>query len=207
MPQPPRHSQAAAARMPCPPTYSEAAAAQASDPEVLLLGDGTEIRIRSLMPRDRAGVAALFSRLSSESRYRRFLAPKRELSERELVFFTDVDHVMHEALAAIDQRDGSLVGVARYVQYIDTPRVAAVAFEVADERQRLGIGTALLQRLLSRARHNGLDRLSATTRWENLPARALLRRFGFRARFSAGGELELDLALRSSKQPGPLPAA
>lgn len=148
--------------------------------EALLLGDGTEIHIRPLTPEDRAGIAALVSRLSSESRYRRFPGPKRELTDRELAFFTDIDHLRHEALAAVDQRDGSVVGVARYVQYSDRPRVAAVAFEVADERQRLGIGTALTERLLARARINGLDRLTATTRWENLPARTLLRRLGFR---------------------------
>jgi RimJ/RimL family protein N-acetyltransferase len=193
--------------MPQPPRHSDGAATQTPVPEALLLGDGKEIRIRPLTAEDRAGVARLFSRLSSESRYRRFLAPKRELTERELVFFTDVDHVTHEALAAIDQRDGSVVGVARYVQYVDRPRVAAVAFEVADDHQRLGIGTALTKRLLDRARENGFDDLSATTRWENVPARALLRRLGFRARVSEGGEIDLHLTLGSSQQRNMLPAA
>lgn len=185
-----------------PPRHSVGARARSRLAEALLLGDGTEIRIRPLTPEDRAGIAALFSRLSSESRYRRFLGPKRELTDGELDFFTDIDHIRHEALAAVDRRDGSVVGVVRYVQYIDRPRVAAVAFEVADEQQRLGIGTALTERLLGPARINGLDRLSATTRRENLPARALLRRLGFRARASEGAEIELDLALRSSDQRG-----
>ena len=185
-----------------PLRHNPGAATHVPSPEPLTLGDGTKIHIRPLAPEDRADIAALFSRLSSESRYRRFLGPKRELTDRELVFFTDIDHIRHEALAAADQRDGSVVGVARYVQYIDRPRVAAVAFEVADEQQRLGIGTTLTERLLGRARINGLDRLTATTRWENLPARALLRRLGFRARASEGGEIELDLALRSSDQRG-----
>ena len=101
--------------------------------EAMLLGDGAEIRIRPLTPGDRSGVAALFPRLSPRSRYRRFLTPKRELTDRELVFFTDVDHVRHGALAAIDPRDNSVVGVARYVQYLDRPRVASIAFEVADD--------------------------------------------------------------------------
>ena len=167
-------------------------------PEMLVLGDGAEIRIRPLAPRDRAGVAALFSRLSAESRYRRFHVPKRELSDSELAFFTDVDHIRHEALAAVDPRDNSIVGVARYVQYVDRPRVAAVAFEVADEWQRKGIGAALAERLLDRARVNGLDRLTATTRWENPAARALLRRLGFRARATGGAcEIEFELALHS----------
>ena len=97
--------------------------------------------------------------------------------------------------AAVDECDGTIVGVARYVQYVDRPRVAAVAAVVADEWQRMGIGTALAERLLARARINGLDSLSATTHWDNLPAQALLRRLGFRRRTSGSGELELELAL------------
>lgn len=168
--------------------------------ETLVLVDGAEIWIRPLQPGDRGAIAILFSRLSSESRYRRFLGPKPELTDHELAFFTDVDHLRHEALAAIDPRDDSIVGVARYVQYVDLPRVAAVAFEVADEWQRRGVGTALADRLLDRTRINHLDRLSATTRWDNVPARALLRRLGFRARHSGGGrgEIEFGLALQSS---------
>lgn len=181
------------------PRHSVAATERPRHLETLVLGDGAEIRIRPLAPRDRAGVAALFSRLSAQSRYRRFHVPKRELSDSELAFFTDVDHVRHEALAAVNTRDNSIVGVARYVQYADRPRVAAVAFEVADEWQRKGIGAALAQRLLDRARVNGLDRLTATTRWENPAARALLRRLGFRARATGGasGEIEFELALDS----------
>ncbi|HZO79699.1 MAG TPA: GNAT family N-acetyltransferase [Solirubrobacteraceae bacterium] len=168
--------------------------------EALVLRDGAEILIRPLGPRDRAGLAALFSGLSSESRYRRFHVPKRELSDSELVFFTDVDHVGHEALAAIDPHDGSIVGVARYVQCDDRPRVAAAAFEVADEWQRKGIAAALAERLVDRARVNGFDRLTATTRWENLPARGLLRCLGFRGSASgvSGGEIEFELTLRSA---------
>ena len=158
----------------------------------------TAIRFRPIGPEDRVGVSKLFSRLSPESRYRRFFGPKPELSDRELTFFTAVDHVAHEALAAVDQRDCSIVGLVRYVQYVDRPRVAAVAIEVADEWQQMGIGSSLLERLLDRARVNGIDRLSATTRWENLPARSLLRRFGFRGRASGHGEIELELALDSS---------
>lgn len=182
-----------------PPRHSVAATEHPQLAETVLLRDGSEIRIRSLRPTDRAGVAALFSRLSPESRYRRFHVPKRELTHGELAFFTDVDHVRHEALAAVDPRDGSIVGVARYVQYVDRPRVAAAAFEVADEWQRRGIGAALTKRLIDRARMNELDRLTAATRWDNLPARALLRGLGFRARASgvASGEIEFELVLRS----------
>jgi GNAT superfamily N-acetyltransferase len=121
------------------------------------------------------------------------------LTPRELAFLTDIDHVTHEAIAAVDQRDGSIVGVARYVGVADRAGVADVAAEVADELQSMGVATELAGRLMERARANGLTLLTATTLWENRPARALLQRLGFRARASQGSDLELELELEPER--------
>jgi RimJ/RimL family protein N-acetyltransferase len=164
-------------------------------PDLLVLADGTRFRLRRIGSEDRDGVAALFARLSLESRYRRFLAPKRELTPRELTFLTEIDHIQHEAFAAVDQRDGSIVGIGRYVHIADRPKVAELGVEVSDELQRMGIGTALARLTAQSARANGVALLTATTLWENRPARALLRRLEFRARASQGNEIELELEL------------
>jgi RimJ/RimL family protein N-acetyltransferase len=156
---------------------------------------GPRFSVRPLVPGDRESLAALFERLSAESRRLRFLTPKLGLSERELTYFTDVDHLRHEALGAIDASDGSIAGVARYVQWPDRPGAADVAIEVADERQRSGIGLMLAKALVRRAHENGLAVLTATTLWENGPARALAHRVGFTARASLGTEIELELYL------------
>jgi RimJ/RimL family protein N-acetyltransferase len=161
----------------------------------LVLADGKRLLLRPLSTRDRAGLATLFARLSPESRYRRFLSPKHKLTPRELTYLTDIDRLHHEGFAAVDQRDGSIVGVARYVHVADRAGVAEVAVEVADELQGLGIGTALARRVVQRARANGFALLTATALWENRPARALLRRLGFHARGSDGGVIELELEL------------
>jgi RimJ/RimL family protein N-acetyltransferase len=163
----------------------------------LVLADGTRLLVRPLGTDDRAGFAALFARLSLESRHRRFLSPKRELTPRELAYFTDIDHVDHDAFAAVDRGDGSIVGVGRYVYVADRPGVAAIAVEVADGLQGMGLGSALAGYTVRRARANGFALLTATTMWENLPARQLLRRLGFRACASHGGVIELELALDS----------
>jgi GNAT superfamily N-acetyltransferase len=177
-----------------PPSSSyRASAADAND--ALVLADGTPLRVRPIDSHDRGGLAALFARLTPESRRRRFLSAKPELTPRELAEFTGIDHVHHEALAAVDQRDGSIVGVGRYVHNADRAGVADVAVEVADELQSMGIGTALVGRTVQRARANGFTLLTATTLWENRPARALSRRLGFRARASHGSEIELELEL------------
>ncbi|HXO06443.1 MAG TPA: GNAT family N-acetyltransferase [Solirubrobacteraceae bacterium] len=161
----------------------------------LMLADGTPLLLRPVSHEDRAGLAVLFARLTPESRHRRFLSPKRELTPRELAFFTDIDHVGHEAIVALDQRDGTIVGVARYVYAGDRAGVAELAVVVADDLQRLGIGTALVTRALRRARANGFALMTATTLRENRPARALVRRLGFRARASSGKEIEFELQL------------
>ncbi len=170
-------------------------ASWAGPTDVLVLADGTRLRLRPFGSEDRDGFAALFARLSPESRYRRFLSPKRELTPRELSDFTDTDHVGHAAFAAIDQRDGSIVGVGRYVHVADRPKVADLAIEVTDELQNMGIGTALIKHTVQRARENGFALLTATTLRENRPARALLRRFEFHAYASYGSEIELELKL------------
>jgi protein lysine acetyltransferase len=170
-------------------------APRAAVTDVLVLADGTRLRFRPLSSDDRDRLAGLFARLTFESRRSRFLSPKPALTTRELAFLTDIDHVAHEAIAAVDQRDNSIVGIARYVRVPDRPRDADVAVEVADEIQSMGVGTELVARLVDRARANGITLLTATTLWENRPARALMRRLGFRARASHGAEIELELEL------------
>lgn len=159
------------------------------------VADGTWLRVRAIGGGDREGLAAMFARLGPESRHRRYLSPKRELTARELTYLTAIDHVRHEAFAAVRCRDGAIVGVARYADYAAAPGVADLAVEVIDELQNMGIGTVLARRVVRSARANGFARLTATTLWENRPARALLRRLGFRARASQGGEIELELPL------------
>ena len=111
------------------------------------------------------------------------------------MFFTDIDHVRHEAIVALDQRDGSIVGVGRYAHAGNRAGVAELAVVVADDLQRLGIGTALVRRAVCRARANGFTLMTATTLRENRPARTLLRGLGFRARASSGNEIEFELQL------------
>jgi RimJ/RimL family protein N-acetyltransferase len=153
------------------------------------------IDVRPLEPSDRGGVAALFKKLSPESRRQRFLGPKPTLSERELTYLTTVDHRWHEALAAVDRRDGSILGVARYVRIRDRPGAADGAIAVVDEHHGRGIGTALVRCLIARARVNGFSVITATTLWENRRARALLRGSGFQGRGSSGAMIELELEL------------
>jgi len=182
-------------------TFQRASCAAPTD--ALVLADGTRLRFRPLSSDDRERLAGLFARLTPESRRRRFLSPKPALTPRELASLTDIDHVGHEAIAAVDQRDGSIVGVARYVRVANRAGVADVAVEVADELQSMGVGTELAARLVERARANGFTLLTATALWENRPARALVRRLRFRARARHGAEIEHELELEPASDCAP----
>jgi RimJ/RimL family protein N-acetyltransferase len=138
----------------------------------------------------------MFGRLSEASRTHRFLGPKPTLSDRDLARLTDVDHVDHVALAAIDTVDGSTVGVARFVRSSSQPETAEIACEVVDEWQGRGLGRQLAASLIERARCSSIHRLTASSFSDNLPALALLRRFGFATVKSTVGVSELELVLR-----------
>ena len=151
------------------------------------------VHVRPIGSRDRDAFSAWFGRLSDESRRRRFLGPKPKLSARELTYLTEVDHVRHTALVAVDA-DGRLIGEARYATAGPEDRTADFAVTVADEWQGRGVGTRLAARLIEAARANGMTGLTALTLWENGAAIALLERLGFLRAGYDGDAVEYELA-------------
>ncbi|HEY1590237.1 MAG TPA: GNAT family N-acetyltransferase [Solirubrobacteraceae bacterium] len=169
--------------------------ATATFPDVFILPSGTRLVLRAVERADRERIHALFRRLGEESRYRRFLSPKRELSQPELAYLSDIDHFSHEAIAAVDRRDGSFAGVVRVIRRTDWWEAADMAIEVADDLQHMGIGSCLTARMLERAREIHFTALTATTLRENAAARRLLKRFGFTPIASTGREIEFEREL------------
>jgi RimJ/RimL family protein N-acetyltransferase len=170
----------------------------ASPPAVhVVIDEGLELLLRPLQPDDKRRIAQAFERLSPETRYRRFFAPLPRLNEQDLRYLTEVDHHDHEALAAVNPENGAIVGVARYVRS-DDPTEAEVAVVVGDPWQGRGVATALLQRLVARAREAGIDHFVALVMSDNTDALELFRNLapgGSRIRRSASGHTELVMAL------------
>jgi GNAT superfamily N-acetyltransferase len=102
----------------------------------------SELYVRQVTADDRDLLARMFDHMSDESRRLRFFALKPRLTERELTYLTDIDHVRHDALAAFDET-GQMIGVARYVQG-DEAGTVEIAASVADPYQGRGIGRMLL---------------------------------------------------------------
>ncbi len=175
----------------------EVAEAGLAEPQRARTRDGTEIEIRQVRPDDKRLIAEGLERLSPESRYRRFFRPLDHLSERDLVYLTEIDHTDHEALAAIDPESGDLVGVARYVRGAE-PHLAEVSVAVGDPWQRRGVATALLERLVERARGAQITHFVALVMDDNVEAISLFEHRvpgHARPRRSASGHLELLIEL------------
>lgn len=134
------------------------------------------VRIRPIRASDGARLVESFAKLSPQSRRMRFMGAKNVLTAREVTYLTDVDHHDHEALVAVSRRDGSGLGVARYVRDRDDARSAELAVTVIDEWQLYGIGTRLVTRLSDRARAEGVTRFNAVVLPDNVGALRLLDR-------------------------------
>src|SRR4051794_18845752 len=145
---------------------------------------------RQINSEDQGALADLYGRMSQQSRHRRYFSPKPRLTSRELAYLTDIDHLTHEAVAAVDDR-GRIAGVARYVQTPE-PDTVEVAVEVADEHHGQGLGRALVTTVMLSASGRGYRRMVATILWENSPARSLFGTLGFRAFRSGDGIVELQ---------------
>ena len=127
---------------------------------------------------------------------RRFLQPRDRLSVDELAFFTEIDHVDHEAIGALDPASGEGVGVARYVRETARPHVAEAAVTVVDAWQHRGLGGKLLRRLCARATENRIRVFTASLFASNEAMLALFERLGeVTVTRRDGPTLEIDVEL------------
>ena len=121
----------------------------AADESDLVLRDGVTLHLRPIRGDDGPGLLALYDRLSPESLYFRFFAvPDRNAGKAD--YLSQVDYDRRYAIVA--EREGAIVGVARWERLADRPTHAEVAFTVADEFQGRGLGSLLFRRLAALAR-------------------------------------------------------
>jgi acyl-CoA synthetase (NDP forming)/GNAT superfamily N-acetyltransferase len=137
-----------------------------------LLTDGTTIEIRPAWPEDFAAVRDLHAKMSPDNLYLRFFSMSPMAAEQEARRICREPGPDHAALLAV--LDGEVVGCGTYDSYDTGSLSAEVAFTVADDMHRRGVGTLLLEHLVSLARGRGCRALTAETLSENA---AMLRVF------------------------------
>ena len=175
--------------------------------EEVTVAGSIRLRLRIIQPADKQKLAEGFQRLSPESRYRRFLNYKRELTPGELRHFTEFDGVNHLAIGAFERdeagAEGAVVGVARFIRCPEDAEGAECAIVVSDNRQGRGIGRQLLERLLAAAAERGVRHFQGYLLAENTRVRRLIQRVCPEAIFRHEGEM----VTVACAVPTPLPLA
>ena len=142
------------------------------------LPNGLQLLIRATEPHDDLA-GAIQRKVSPRSFFYRFLRPKHYLTDKDIAPFTNCDFINQVGLIGIVQHNLRMAIVAGARYWITRPDEAEIAFIVADDYQKQGVGTAMLNHLCSIARQAGLKRLYALAIPDNEGASRLLNKLGF----------------------------
>ncbi len=167
-------------------------------PAEYVLRDGTRVRLRPIRADDKERLAQGVARLSSRSRYFRFLGAVASLTDTALRYLTEVDQASHIAWVAVEPTpEERLLGVARCVRVAGEPLVAEVALVVADELQNHGLGSLLFEVLAREAARHGIATLRASVLRENTTVVHALQELGLRGAVE-DGLLHVDVPLEEA---------
>ncbi|HEX7304689.1 GNAT family N-acetyltransferase [Lentzea sp.] len=123
-----------------------------------LLTDGTVVTVRELGPGDVTALLDLHRSLPTEDRYLRFFSTSPRQLEDFVQRMVSPDEPGHVVVGAL--RGDELLGAASYV-VTGASDIAEVALVVSHAEQAHGVGTLLLEHLVSLARGRGLRRFTA----------------------------------------------
>jgi acetate---CoA ligase (ADP-forming) len=162
----------------------------------VILRDGTTLRLRPPTAADGPALVTFLEGLSPQSLYYRFHGHP-SVNERLVEPFLDPD--WHERGHLIGELGGRVIALASYVRLRD-PAVAEAAFLVADEYQRRGIGTRLLEQLVRRAGEVGIERFVAMVLPENRQMLRVFEAVGFEStRTLDGGTIEVEFKIQPTE--------
>ena len=142
------------------------------------LPNGLRLLIRATEPHDDLA-GAIQRKASPKSFFYRFLQPKHYLTDEEIAPLMNCDFVRQVALIGLVRHNLRMAIVAGARYWITGPDEAEITFMVADDYQKQGIGTAMLNHLCSIARLAGLKRLYALAIPDNEAAPRLLNKLEF----------------------------
>ena len=162
----------------------------------VILRDGTTLRLRPPRAGDEAALVEFLERLSRESLYYRFHGYPA-VGEKLVGAFVEPD--WHEQGHLVAELGGRAIALASYVRLRD-PAAAEVAFVVADEYQRRGIGTRLLERLAERAGAVGIERFVAEVLADNRQMLGVFEAVGFEStRKLESGTVEVEFRIQPTQ--------
>ncbi len=147
---------------------------------------GRSITIRPIRPEDASAHARLFARIPAEDIRRRFFSAMRSLTPEQLVRLTEIDYTRELALIATEtiiaadaDHASETRGIARLVGSDTDNTEAEFAILIEPAAKLLGLGSALMQRLIDWGRAEGVQTIIGDILAENTPMLAFVENLGF----------------------------
>jgi acyl-CoA hydrolase/GNAT superfamily N-acetyltransferase len=141
---------------------------------------GAELRFRPIKPSDERLLREFFYSHSADTVYQRYHIPVKSLTPQQIQQFCTLDYDSQMAIVGFVREGESekMVAVGRYVLDRSTG-LAEVAFTIHDTLQGQGIGTWLLEKLISIARPRGIRGFVGYVLSNNVRMLNLFHRSGF----------------------------
>ncbi|XVQ83721.1 GNAT family N-acetyltransferase [Microbispora siamensis] len=163
----------------------------------VVLSDGGTAHVRPIRPDDAGMLRSFYSRLSAESIYFRYFGPRPRLTDKDVVWFTNVDYDNRVALIATIGTE--MVAVVRYDR-VQPRDHAEVAFLVEDAHQGRGVAGVLMEHLRAAARERGIKTFIADVLPGNHRMMGLFRQAGYTAQSQfEDGVVRMTLDLSSTE--------
>ncbi len=143
------------------------------------LADGTAVSIRAIAAHDLAHQQAFVDALSPSARRSVLVGGVTDFGPEWVAQLTEPADDRNVAVVATVEESGieRQIGFGRCV-WVSEEQGAEIAVAVLDKWQRRGVGSLLLERLVSLARERGVDKLFAVGRSDNAVMRRFAGRFG-----------------------------
>jgi acyl-CoA synthetase (NDP forming)/GNAT superfamily N-acetyltransferase len=159
-----------------------------------LLTDGTTVCVRPAEPDDHDAVLQLYTEMSDANLRLRFFAASRRSAEQAAARVATRPGSGYRALLA--QHGGRIVGIAEYETLEEAGDTAEIALAVDDAWHHRGVGTLLLEHLVSAARSHGVKAFTADALADNHEMLKVFADLGLRtARRFDGPEIRCTIPL------------
>lgn len=135
--------------------------------------------IRTIHAEDKIPLQVGLKMLSPESIRQRFFTNKKEFSDKELQYLTEVDQENHLAFVAVHHQDGKALpaGVIRAIRKKEDPHMAEMGIIIVDCYQGKGLGMKLMNAIAKRCTEVGITTLYGDYHTSNVKMIKLLEKF------------------------------
>ncbi|QBF81373.1 bifunctional acyl-CoA synthetase/GNAT family N-acetyltransferase [Shewanella maritima] len=167
--------------------------------ETVTLKNELKVMLRPILPEDEPKHMDFDNSLSDEDRYKRYFGVRAKMTHEEMAVLTQIDYSREMAfIATMFDDKGNEITLGAVRASIDPDNTEAeFAMAVRSNYQGVGLGRALLEKLIRYYKHNDTQVLTGFTMFENRSMANLAKSLGFDVSFDMEEQLiKMDMKLK-----------